>query len=128
MKTNQKRVPIELITPKGDSAGRERERRARIKEMIIEHYGGKCACCGESCVGFLTVDHIYGDGAEHRRKIFGRSSGGSIMMREWIVKNNYPDSIQLLCFNCNFGRARTEGNVCPHQKKSPDGAGDKNER
>ena len=34
--------------------------RTKNKERIIEAYGGKCECCGESIFEFLTIDHRNG--------------------------------------------------------------------
>src|SRR5438132_3637751 len=30
----------------------------RLKFQVINHYGGKCICCGETLLGLLTMDHI----------------------------------------------------------------------
>lgn len=65
------------------------------RTAIINEYGHVCAWCGEADYIFLTLDHVNDDGAEHRREI----GAGSIL--SWIEDNNYPDSIQLLCWNCN---------------------------
>src|ERR1700676_3436135 len=43
------------------------QRHQNIKQMIMKAYGGKCECCGENEMLFLSVDHINCDGAEHRR-------------------------------------------------------------
>lgn len=48
-------------------------KRARIlarkrKLTAIAHYGGCCRFCGEILNIFLTIDHIDGKGAEHRKK------------------------------------------------------------
>lgn len=75
---------------------------------VINHYGGKCVCCGVSEMWFLTIDHINNDGAEHARLI-GR---GSALYR-WLKRNNYPIGFRVLCANCNYGRARNN-EVCPH--------------
>ena len=72
----------------------------------IEHYGGKCACCGETEIDFLAIDHINGGGNEHRRKV-GDVHG-------WLVKNNFPEGFQVLCHNCNLAKAFY--GVCPHQR------------
>ena len=34
-------------------------------------------------------------------------------------ENNYPDGFQILCYNCNCGRAfnRDNHNICPHKEK-----------
>lgn len=92
-----------------------------LRREVINAYGGmKCACCGETEEQFLSIDHINNDGADHRRKLTGKTgkvvgiTGGMYL---WIKRNNYPPTFQVLCMNCNFGKARN-GGVCPHQSKS----------
>lgn len=92
---------------------RERHRayRAEHLAMVLNHYGARCACCGETEPIFLTVDHVRGNGAAHRREIkAGRSVDN---LYRWIIKNGFPDDFQVLCFNCNCGRYRN-GGQCPH--------------
>lgn len=85
-----------------------KERREGNRRNVLDYYGGRCACCGEAEPLFLTVDHIDGNGAEHRRII--RKAD----MWLWLVQMNFPPGFQLLCFNCNAGRYRN-GGVCPHK-------------
>src|SRR5262245_47553294 len=33
------------------------------------HYGTECACCGETHIEFLGIDHINGGGHKHRKEI-----------------------------------------------------------
>jgi hypothetical protein len=80
-----------------------------LKDKVLAGYGAFCACCGESERAFLTFDHKNGNGAEHRRKV-----GGGYTFYLWLVDNDYPDSIQVLCFNCNSGK-HNNGGVCPHE-------------
>ena len=75
----------------------------------IEAYGGKCRCCGEAENRFLTLDHVNGGGNKDRRAI--RST-----LWSWLIRNNYPSGFQVLCYNCNCGRA-LNGGVCPHKDK-----------
>ena len=79
---------------------------------VLQHYSGSeipyCACCGESRIEFLAVDHINGDGAEHRKKYPGN-------MFVWLIKNNFPDGFQILCHNCNLSRGFY--GYCPHEKE-----------
>jgi hypothetical protein len=82
-------------------------------DVVIEHYGSRCVCCGETNRGFLTIDHINNDGAELRKKLHGKSG---VSFYRWIYKNGYPDWLQVLCYNCNFGRQRA-GGICPHHVK-----------
>ena len=90
-----------------------RRRYAALVDQIQEAYGRKCTCCGEAEKGFLTIDHVNGDGAAHRREVNGSNYNGSMVYRQ-IVAQGFPDTFQLLCFNCNLGRAKN-GGVCPHR-------------
>lgn len=81
----------------------------RLQKTVFDHYGSKCSCCGESEQSFLSVDHKNNDGAQHRKKI----GIGHILYR-WIIDNEFPTTLQLLCCNCNMGKHRN-GGVCPHE-------------
>lgn len=81
----------------------------KIRTQVLEHYGNRCACCGETENHFLSIDHINGGGTEHRKTI------GSRNIYRWLWKNNYPDGFQLLCYNCNL--AKGFYGICPHQEK-----------
>jgi len=85
-----------------------RKRNARLKKLVMGHYGNKCVCCGETEPLFLTIDHINNDGNEHRKTIHGDK------IYSHIIKENYPDTFQILCFNCNIGK-HLNGGVCPHR-------------
>jgi len=93
-----------------------RNNREQKKIEVINMYGGKCACCSESNLGFLTIDHINNDGGIKRKE---NTSEGNIidhLFHKPIDKLNY----QILCFNCNYGKNCNNG-VCPHNeaKDSP---------
>lgn len=81
-----------------------------LKRTVLEHYGMKCSCpkCPEQTktVAFLTIDHVNGDGKEHRNT-FKKN------FYLWLIENEYPNGFQTLCFNCNIGRF-WNGGVCPH--------------
>jgi hypothetical protein len=84
-----------------------RERRELLKLAAFDAYGGRlCACCGESCMHFLSIDHLDGNGAKHRKQIGHH-------LYEWLRRNKYPPGFQVLCQNCNIGK-HLNGNVCPH--------------
>lgn len=81
----------------------------KIKRLIMDHYGGKCDCCGITDIGLLTIDHINNDGNIHRKE-----SGCGNKIYRWLIKNKFPLGFHVLCWNCNCGR-RVNGGVCPHQ-------------
>lgn len=87
----------------------------KVKLQCLIHYGGsppKCACCGENNPKFLTIDHIDGGGESHRNII--KRYGGAFYY--WLRRNGFPEGYQILCYNCNCGRAKN-GGICPHNKK-----------
>ena len=84
---------------------KERDRLRR--KLVIEHYGNKCACCGEAAHEFLAIDHIRGGGNRHRSIVgYGNS------FYNWIIKNNFPNNLRILCHNCNLAKAFY--GECPH--------------
>ncbi len=95
----------------GDAMRQKNRRNHRIvREMCIQHYGGKCECCGEDKYEFLALDHIDGGGRKHHASV------GNKLCR-WLVRNNFPQEprIRVLCHNCNM--ARGFYGYCPHQKQ-----------
>jgi hypothetical protein len=83
------------------------------RQRLLDVYGRKCACCGETTERFLTVDHINNDGAQDRLKSSGQQRGGNNYRK--LLKDK-RDDIQILCFNCNCGRA-LNGGICPHKQE-----------
>ena len=82
------------------------DRRRALRASALEAYGGKCACCSEDRHEFLAIDHVYGDGAKHRKTI------GKNIYR-WLKRNNYPiERFRVLCHNCNV--AMGIYGKCPH--------------
>jgi len=88
-----------------------RVKRLRLKKEVIEHYGGKCVCCKEEMLEFLTLDHVNGDGWKYRKED-GISSGNRTYY--WAKRNNFPDCLQVMCWNCN--EAKQIYGVCPHNR------------
>lgn len=84
---------------------------ARLRKQVLEAYGHQCACCGETEEKFLAVNHIFNDGAEHRRTIASNKSGTRFYV--WLRQRGFPkDRYQLLCHNCNC--AKGYYGSCPH--------------
>jgi hypothetical protein len=88
---------------------RTKNERQRQWDVILAVYGDACACCGETIRKFLTVDHVNGGGTAERKKL---GHGNFIT---WLSRQPKLDDYQILCFNCNSGRARN-GGICPHKE------------
>src|SRR3954454_8102912 len=68
--------------------------RTSLREAILELYGNKCICCGQTNKKYLELDHINNDGNLHRR------NGSSAYYRDILTKGS-KHPIQLLCANCH---------------------------
>lgn len=98
---------------KDKTAMREPTQRYKVKlrEECIAAYGGKCACCGESALEFLCIDHVNGGGNAHRKTLAGKS------IHLWLKERGYPkDDFRVLCQNCNMAYAHY--GYCPHQQQA----------
>ena len=104
----------EVIVRKGEPIDRALKRLKSKLDAIGFYSGGtvKCACCGESILQFLTIDHIKGGGDKHRATIKGLAG---VNFYKWLRKQGYPEGYQVLCYNCNCGKGR--GEICPHKKQ-----------
>lgn len=94
--------------------------RKRDRDAVLAAYGGVCACCGEHRDVFLSIDHVDGNGAAHRRELAGgkRRAGTGNTIYRWLCKQGFPAGFQILCFNCNFAKHRL--GECPHETERKD--------
>lgn len=112
----------------------ERSRRTRkiLRDEVYRAYGSRCACCGEDHQTMLSIDHIDGNGADHRQavaierarsetadkyeqadwRLRSRNSNSS-QMHSWLKANGFPPGFQVLCMNCNVSKYRN-GGTCEH--------------
>jgi len=86
-----------------------RIRHAQLRNEVLEVYGKRCVCCGETAAPFLTLEHKNGSGNTHR-KLVGKSGVYADLKRRGWPKNDYA----ILCMNCNW--ATRNGEVCPHKQ------------
>ncbi len=93
---------------------RGRRKRAALRDEILQVYGRRCACCGDTTEKFLTLDHINNDGAAHRKLLSGKNiTGGGSRFYAAVKADGFPNTFQLLCWNCNLGKY-LNGGACPH--------------
>ncbi len=110
--TNYRERNLETI------AARNRERNRLTRHTVIANYGGKCACCSETTIEFLVVDHINGGGNVERKTL---SPNG--VYRKLLKADCVLEGYRILCHNCNSAYAYY--GYCPHQAvpADPDDAG-----
>ena len=83
--------------------------RIELKSKVMTHYGGGiCACveCGESRLPCLTIDHVDGSGADHRKKNSGLSG---MRLYQKLAGLGYPAGYQTLCMNCQWVKRHEMG-------------------
>lgn len=96
----------------------KKEWRRIMRVEILTHYGGgicACKCCGDNHVEFLSLDHIGGGGASHRKAAGGAATGYRFYKQ--LKKQGYPEGFRTLCMNCNF--ALGIWGYCPHHNLNP---------
>ena len=101
-----------------EQAARRKQKDRERRIQVIQHYSqgvGCCACCGESHIEFLGIDHIDGGGNKHRKEVQNHYRN----IYWYLIKNNYPDGYRVLCHNCNL--ARGFYGYCPHTKQESEG-------
>ena len=77
-------------------------RTKKLKLMVLSYYSNgllTCKQCGFSDIRALSIDHINGGGAIHRKTMKGTS------FYSYLIKENYPEGYQVLCMNCQFIKA-----------------------
>lgn len=90
--------------------------RTGLKIAALKAYGGgeiKCACCGETGIDFLCLDHIDNNGSQERRE---KNYGLGTSFLKWLKVHKYPKNLRLqtLCFNCNMSKRINKG-ICIHK-------------
>lgn len=77
--------------------------RLNLLKVAVFGYGGKCLFCGEDRLKALVFHHVNEDRQEHI-KIIGK---GTERLYKWVIDNNFPDEIILLCGTCHLILHRT---------------------
>jgi hypothetical protein len=86
----------------------------RLRQQVVDAYGGRCSCCGEDRLPFLTLEHMNGDGKAHRARL--GTGGGAKVWRD-LKRRGWPqEGYEILCWNCHLATAR--GAICPHKLRN----------
>ena len=85
----------------------------RCRAQVFEHYGSACRCCGAT--ESLTLDHVHGNGEEHRKV-----TGSGTALYSYLVSRDFPAEcepggefeLRVLCNPCNCSAGQYEDNTC----------------
>lgn len=81
---------------------RVRLRYTRKRQAVLDAYGRQCACCAESDVTVLDLDHVaphwVASGSPRPDDEVG------VSLYEKAIEADYPANYQLLCRNCNWSK------------------------
>jgi hypothetical protein len=86
---------------------RSKSQRKFMREYVLSRYSGgvpHCACCGETNLAFLTLDH---------KNPLDKSLGVSHVLYSKLANLGFPPGYQVLCYNCNCGKR--DNAFCPHE-------------
>ena len=82
------------------------------KIIVFQMYSNGQMCCNKcgynKNIDALTIDHI------KPRK--GDKEEGTKNLYTWIIHNNFPGNLQVLCMNCQFIK-RVNNNECARRYK-----------
>lgn len=103
-----------------DKRQRQRDRRAYMRAYhqalhleALNAYGGPvCARCDST--GRLQLDHVNGDGAQHRRSLTGSPRGrGAHVFYSALKRLGWPNDppLQVLCAPCNRRKQHAEDSL-----------------
>ena len=73
-----------------------RKTKKELMQKVIDHYGCICSICGETRPEALLIHHKEGGGAEQRKTTNG------IGFLRWIISNDYPNNLAILCGTCHL--------------------------
>ena len=82
------------------------------KAIVLQVYSDGQMCCNkcgyDKSIDALTIDHI--------EPVKGDKEWGTKYFYTWIINNQFPDNLQVLCMNCQFIK-RVENNECARRYK-----------
>lgn len=89
-----------------------RKTQQSLRRRVVEAYGGKCECCGETEYRFLTLHHTAKDGKAHRERV-----GSQRDVYKDLERRGWPqEGYQILCWNCHMAKDFYGG--CPHKRQA----------
>jgi hypothetical protein len=67
-----------------------------VRLFAIEQYGGRCLLCKEDRIPVLDFHHVHGGGKDHVKSL-----GGALQFHYWLIENDFPPEVAVLCANCH---------------------------
>lgn len=88
------------------------ETNAKLRQRILDHFGGRCQTCGFDDPRALQVDHVNGGGSIERRVTSPLRMAGKILADD-------GSTYQLLCANCHAIKTSDAKRVNRRTRKIP---------
>jgi hypothetical protein len=88
--------PKNHLQKREDARAKQLKRLEKMRAEVRNKYDNKCAHCGFDDVRALQIDHVNGDGHEHRKVVKGTNTFLAEVIKD--TENRF----QLLCANCNW--------------------------
>ena len=79
--------------------------RERLRRKVFDYYGRACACCGAT--DELCIDHVNGDGRQHRMELFSDPRRAGHDFYRVLIRQGFPPGYQVLCRRCSSSKGRT---------------------
>lgn len=93
-----KRSRKKYIKRRGNWREYRQERKLKVLQIISRLEKPICANCGCDDIRILEVNHVYGGGAEERKKLGGQA----ILIKHLLDGTRDTDDLNVLCKVCNW--------------------------
>jgi hypothetical protein len=91
------------IKRKRYAASRSRSKASlKARKTALNLLGNACVCCGDTYEPYLQIDHVDGDGKDHRKEL----RHGTQALYRWVIQNPATDRVQILCANCHLYKTK----------------------
>lgn len=81
--------------------------RASMRDLILEHYGAVCRCCGNTESSSLLLHNKSGDLGSYNTNTKLKDT-----LYKGIIDEGYPDVFELLCRSCSWHINQTGKCIC----------------
>lgn len=93
------------VCPHNQKPTQKRKHQPETRKMVLDHYGNKCSCCGETNDDFLSIV-----GMTNETKVIKKKKTNGIF--SFLRSHGYPKGFQTACYTCSWAIGKY--GICPH--------------